>query len=102
MKEPKLNTDVQHALEKFEMLENIQPSANWNQSLMDRIATKNSSSSLKSSTTKYVVLVLLIVLANVGFALTSMMHRSRQSSPRSKELQLISKELLINPTSLNN
>ena len=103
MKKSELNINVQHALKEFESLENIQASEEWNDSLMARISSAKPYSNSRSYNTKFIVLILIIVLANVGLVLSTMKHGSKhQLISKNNDLKIISKELLINPTSLNN
>ena len=102
MQEQKLNNRVSQTLQEFESMENIQPSVEWNDSLMQRLSVAKQNSTTTFNSLKYVVVILFVVMANIGFALKVIRNNSEQTSDRAKELQLISKELLSNPTSVNN
>ena len=102
MKKSEINNKVQQALEEFETIENIQPSTGWELSLMEKVSSKNLRPTSTFSKTKIVGVVIFFALINVGFFLSMMLHNTQQGLGRNRELQLISKELLINPTSLNN
>jgi hypothetical protein len=103
MKESELNNKVEQTLMEFETMGNIQPSADWNQSLMKRVASsKPYSSSIFYSVNLAIVTILIIILINLGFILNTIINDSRQSLNRSNDLEVISKELLINLNSVNN
>ena len=90
--ESSLNKKVLQVLNEFESMGNIQPSVDWNQSLMNRIASSRVHKSPMSSITKYAVIVLCIVLVNIGFILNSMINNQQKAQHRNNELQVISKE----------
>jgi hypothetical protein len=102
MKESVLKSKVLKMLNDFDTMEDIQPSANWNQSLMNRLSSLKPHSNSNFLPTRFVVVVLLFVLVNLGFILSSVIGDSNQALQRNSELLAISKELLINPISLNN
>lgn len=102
MKEQELNTRVSQTLQEFESMENIQPSAEWNDSLMQKLSVAKPNSIATFSSSKYAVVMLFVVMANIGFVFTAVMNDSPQAPNRDKELQTISKELLSNPSSINN
>jgi hypothetical protein len=97
-----LDRKVSNILHEFEKLGDIQPSDDWNQSLMSRLSSTRPNSGGMSSITPFALMVLLFLLVNLGFITTSIIGDSTQAQPRNKELLVISNELLINPISLNN
>ena len=101
MNQTVLNNEVLKSLNEFDTLGTIQPSAQWNESLMEKLATSKPSSSVLPKT-KFTVIVLLIVLFNIGFILKVMINNSGKTQNRNSELSVISKELLINPITINN
>jgi hypothetical protein len=102
MKELELNNRVLQKLTEFDSLENIQPSENWNQSLMKKIASARSVPTTGPSAVRFAVVVLFILLLNIGFILNTMIRNSKQIRLHDSELQIISNEFLINPVSINN
>ena len=94
MKEQNLNSKVQKSLLEFESIENIDISEDWNNNLMNKISTSKSKSSITNS--KITFVVLLIILLNIGFILNTLFSSSEKSTHRTKVLQVVSKELLIN------
>ena len=102
MKKQELNNKVSQALHEFDSMKNLQPSAEWNDSLMQKLSVAKPNSITTHSTSKVVILILFIVLANVGFVFKTVMNDSQQIPRRANELQVISKELLINSSSSTN
>jgi hypothetical protein len=103
MKESELNNRISQMLNAFESIENIQPQEGWSQSLMDKLSSAKRPAYPGHSKTKFIVAILFIVLMNIGFILSTIIKNdSRNTLSRNNDLQVISKELLINPTSLNN
>ncbi len=102
MQEQELNNRVSQTLQEFESMENIQPSSEWNDSLMQKLSVAKPNSIARFSSSKYALLMLLVVIANIGFIFKTTMNESQQTPSREKELQVISKELLSNSSSINN
>jgi hypothetical protein len=101
MKESILGDKILQKLNEFETLENIQPSEGWNQSLMQKIGSASANPIKGLSAAKFVVAALFILLVNIGFILNSVIRDSKQSVSHDSELQIISKEFLVNPVSIN-
>ena len=97
-----LHNRVTQTLLEFESMENIQPSAEWNDSLTQRLSATKQNSTPKSSSTNFALMMLFMILVNIGFIFKTMINDSLQISNRNKELQVVSKELLFNPTPLDN
>ena len=102
MKEQELNNRVSQTLEEFESMESIQPTSEWNDSLMQKLSVAKQNSIAGFSLSKYAVVMLFVVIANIGFVFKTVINDSQQTPNRDKELQVIVKELLINPGSINN
>ena len=102
MKESAFSVKVMQKLNEFEMMQNIQPSVGWNESLMYKIASAKSGSTSNLPSTGFVIPVLFIVLVNIVLFLNTIITNSHQGSYKDKELQVISEELLINPISIKN
>ena len=102
MKESAFSDKVMQKLNEFEMMQNIQPSAGWNESLMNKIASAKSGSASNLSSARFAIPVLFIVLINIVFFLNTIITNSQQDSYKDKELQVISEEFLINPISIKN
>lgn len=101
MKEPSINSKVFQSLHEFETMENITTSKEWNDSLMVRLSYAKHHPASRFPSAKFVIVAVMVLLINIGFFVNSMINNSQQDSCRNNTLQLISKELLINPTSLN-
>jgi hypothetical protein len=102
MKESLLGDKILQKLNEFETLENIQPSEDWNQSLMQKIGSASTRPIKGLSAAKFAAAALIILLVNISFILNSVIRDSKQPMPHDSELQIISKEFLINPVSINN
>ena len=100
MNEFELNKIVNSKLSEFEMLDSIHPEADLNMKLMNRLATSSSSS--KTFSFQFVLIVILLISINIGFLFTINKSDNHQSLNRKGELSIVSKELLINPISINN
>ena len=101
MEQPVLHNKAIQALKEFESLEDIQPSAAWNDSLMKRLESSGVHPASGNPVPKVAWVLLVFILANVGLILTLISGSSRQSFDRGKELHAISSEFLINPTSIS-
>jgi hypothetical protein len=102
MKESEFSFRILQKLNEFETMENIQPSEEWNQLLMKKLSTARSNSVRGMSAVKFAVAALLILLINIGFILNTVIRDSKQLLRHDSELQIISKEFLINPATINN
>ena len=101
MKKSELNNKSNHLLNEFETLENIEFSIEWNAKLMSKIASIEQNRS-KFSSAKYGMILILFILVNAGFTFNLINKDSKQHTGRYAQLQLVSKELLINLNSQNN
>jgi hypothetical protein len=101
MKIVESQNNIPEMLREFESLENIQPSAEWELSLLGKLAAGKPHPKSNLFKTKIIV-TLFILLANLGFMLNALIGHSGQTNQRDIALKTISKELLINPSSINN
>ena len=97
MKGSEVNNRVLQTLSAFEELDNIESSAEWNRSLLDKIDTVKPQSTLGFPKMSFTMVMLFILLINVGFILNTVLNTSQKSTSHKSELQLISKEILVNP-----
>ena len=67
MKKQELENRVSQVLHEFDSLENLQPSTEWNDSLMQKLSVTKPNSIALYSTSKLAILILFVVMANVGF-----------------------------------
>lgn len=100
MKESEVNNQISQRLMEFESMDVIHPTADWSNSLMERLYSVKPNYSPIISSVKFTIAVLLIFIINIGFVLISIFNDSQQSTLRDKELQIISKELLIYTNSI--
>ncbi len=102
MIERELNNKIDQALTRFENLGNLQPDNDWNRELMDKLNKPYSPNGGRLAMGSYAFAVLLLVLINVGFVLVSLKSNASEPKRHKSEMQVISRELLINPSSINN
>jgi hypothetical protein len=102
MKESGFSGEAMQKLNEFEMMQNIQPSEGWNESLMNKIASVKSGSASNFPSARFVIPVLFIVLVNIVLFLNTIINNSQQGYYKDAELKVISEELLINPVSIKN
>lgn len=100
MIKPESNNEVQSKLDLFEKIESILPSENW-ESTLD-LKLKSNARSHNASLNLKIGLVVIILIINLGFIFNSVFLKDTQISKAQTDLHLISKELLINPTSIAN
>ena len=101
MEQSELHNRAIQILKEFESLEDIQPTAAWNHSLMKRLESERVHPASGNPVPKVVWVLLVFILANVGIIFSMISDSSRQSLDRGKELRAISSEFLINPTSIS-
>lgn len=100
MIKPESNNEVQSKLDLFEKMESILPSESWENALDQKL--KSGSRSHYNSLNLKVGLVVVILIINLGFIVNSVFLKDTSISKTQTDLNLISKELLINPTSIAN
>ena len=101
MKEAEKNNCVLQSLKEFETLEDIQPSSEWTRSMMTRLSQSGRPAKTSYQVSGATLVLIFFVLANIGVILTLISDGSRQSSTRTSDLRAISREFLINPTSIS-
>jgi hypothetical protein len=89
-------------LREFDTLEEIHPSARWNQSLHDKLSVSKSGYRVRKPNQLLVAMIIIVIMLNAGFILKTMTAESGRPAHRSIDLQVISNELLFNPVSENN
>jgi len=89
----KLNNDIMDKLYEFETLENIYPSLDWDTKLESKLKLKSNQKSYFLN--KYNLIVLSIGLINISLIVFSMLNESKKINSRSRNFELISKELLL-------
>ena len=98
MKTDTLHDKLNQKLKEFEVLENIEPSANWNDDFMAKLADSKTKTN-NISVSKITTLMLCFVVINICFLITVIHTESKEnatSNIRKAGLQNISYELLSN------
>ena len=99
MKESELHSKVSENLDRFDSMEDITPSDDWNRLLMSRIASETPRTGRTQPTWPVLVMLAFIVI-NLGVILAFIGSDGSRSSSRSSDLKAVSSEFLINPTSI--
>jgi hypothetical protein len=99
MNESDLILRARQRLADFDHIGPIQPSEVWKRSLSSRLV-KTKKSHYSSLPAGLMLVIIFLFLINLGFILNSIMMSSASASFHTSELQIISNQLLINPTSL--
>jgi hypothetical protein len=102
MRESAISEKVNQKLSEFENIVNIQPSAEWNNTLMNRFDSAKRGSNSSQIFTGLMIPIIFVVLINIGFIMNTVIKNSHQPSTKDQEFRLISEELLINPVSIKN
>jgi len=101
MENNNVHRKVEKLLHDFETMDAIYPSAEWNGSLMERLNQLKPGASVSASFKRFNAVIILFVLINLCFVVNALVINSPERQYREKELMEISKELLVNPTSIN-
>lgn len=102
MKESELNDKLTQKLYEFENIETLQPTSEWNQLLLEKIALSKSTSKARSTRSIITVIVVCFITINFGIFINSIFSNSDKYSSRKVDLQVISNEFLNNPISTHN
>lgn len=102
MKESDFNLKTEELLNSFETFPNPSPSADWNTSLMQKIAHTKQNESSGITPGKVSLIAVLFILLNIGFFVRTLNNSGTTNTNRSTELQTISNELLIPSTNTTN
>jgi len=100
MNEYELNIKVNQKLQEFEAFTDMHPSPDWEQSLMGRLDIAKSKTNSLFSAGKFAAAILLFIIINIGFIINMLTDNSVKTSNKDNEFKVISKELLINETSI--
>ena len=99
MNESELSSKIQQKLVDFDNIGSIQPSEAWTLSLSSRLESGKKSYRYPGASGLLIAMIFL-VLINLGFLLNAILKNSVSESYPASDLQVISSQLLINPTSL--
>ena len=102
MNTPETHEKIRQVMNEFEFMDDLHPSAGWQDSLMDRLNLTRPVESDRIHKVIYTTAFLLLLLANAGSFITMISTRDTQDDGREKSLKTISREFLINPTSWGN
>lgn len=104
MKDSIIHSRAEQMLRRYESIGNIEPSPDWELSLNTRYQGVRSKSTPTGTGSKpgYALIILIFIIFNAGFFLAIMIHDFGRPVQRYEKLQVISNELMINPTSSNN
>jgi hypothetical protein len=80
-------------IENFDVLENIEPSENWEINFQNKLV--NARYSKSSSVSKFNLIVLVLILVNAGFVWNSLKSDNSKSDDKDTEYKTIANELLI-------
>jgi hypothetical protein len=101
MKEPDIHNSIFQALREYELMEELQPSSEWQDSLMEKLAGSKRLTQSRPHVLVAVAIVILLIM-NIGSLLTIRSTHSGQTLHRDAALQSISSEFLFQPISLSN
>ena len=93
MNRNKLNENIMDKLYEFETLENIYPSLNWETKLESKLNLKSNKKS--NLINKYNLILVSIGMINASIIVFSLLNESKKVSTRTRNFEIISKELLI-------
>jgi hypothetical protein len=102
MKESEINSRIEETLGAFDALGEIKTSPEWNRLLMARLATPGRTAFKEVVTSRFAVMLAIILLINIGVLLNIIIGPKHNTAYRNLELKSISQDFLINPISLNN
>jgi len=100
MNSSKIDYKVSESLRMFENPGIIQPSDGWHDSVMQRFSATHPNSAAPKI--RFLVITFMIILINIGFFYNALVNNTDRKVSRYSDLKVISKEFMINPTSLNN
>lgn len=87
---------VLQKLDEFDAIETIHPTAEWNNSLMNKLSSSKRNKRNGNSPVGIAIIVIFIVVINIGFLIKSLIDNTDNSQQRDMDYQVISKELFIN------
>lgn len=100
MKEQDLQNKMDNLGHKLDSIKHISPSSDWTDTLLDKLRSPEILSRSSKLDKKKVALIGLIAILNIGYFMSSSMDAKKTSNNREEKLSMVSKEILINPTSL--
>lgn len=101
MKAPEFNKKAAEILDAFAHLNPIEPSEDWQQSLLRKLADTKPAAKATFSPMSYTAVFLFFILLNSAFVFSLMKKEPPQYNNRVAQLETISKELLAHSSSNN-
>jgi hypothetical protein len=95
-----LNDRIESIEKDLDNLEILSASEEWTSTLMERIQTERISPRRTVNIPKGIVAIGLITIANLTMIISFTVKAQNSTDERKDKLKLISKEILINPTSI--
>jgi len=99
MKESEIENKVSKMLNDFERMELNVSSAEFSTKISTRISTEGRGASSKIKWSRQTIFSIVILSVNIGLFISAGMYGRKHTEIRKNELNVISKELLINPMS---
>jgi hypothetical protein len=100
MEKSQATNPIYQALQEFEVLEDIQVSAKWQEGLLNRVSASKQTNPSGVHFNKITMVMVVIIAVNASFVLNSVFGNF-QSTKRDAEWQVISNELFTNRVSQN-
>jgi|WetSurMetagenome_2_1015567.scaffolds.fasta_scaffold05256_3 hypothetical protein len=101
MKEPNIYNKVQQKLAEYDSIDLIHPSDRWYKLLSAKVENNRRTKPGTVASGIYIALIFLVIF-NLGIILNSIMNSSESRGYANTDLQVISSQLLIGSTSVNN
>jgi hypothetical protein len=101
MEAPEFNKKATEMLEAFAYLDPIEPSEDWQQSLLLKLADTKPAPEASFSPMSYTAVMFFFILLNCVFVFSLMKKETPQYNNRVARLETISQELLMNSSSNN-
>jgi hypothetical protein len=95
MNESEILKIVSQKIQEFEGFAEIQPSSEWNSSVMQKLSTSKQQPKTTYKTVSLAAAFLFLVLINFGYLGKLMNQKVEKDMSRNSELNIISKEVLI-------
>ena len=99
MEVPNIDEIISKTLKGFDLMEELQPSAGWNESLMNKLSRSAPLSSSRMPRAA-IVAVMVMIVVNLAIFISQLKISPGRSDGRDAEYKIISHELLSNPVSL--
>ena len=102
MKESDFKDTVSDIINDYELLEHLQPSSSLNSRLINKLNSIDGNSSTSSISIHYRITFIVIIALNITLFFTYSFKSNPIAVSHERDLQIVSKEFLINPASIKN